>query len=160
MWNRLTSTHLTQNVSRPATGIKVVVQTGDLMISVRIRHFNWMPRLTTSRKLSTTNQFEDRWSSSFLFENSANTTSLLFAYCVSNFDPWSERAFLNSYSYAFHASWIFEKAQPMRFQVIPHRLFSLYIAVQILKNYYWERTCFFRESELQYSKLGRIFCFL
>ena len=43
---------MTQNVSRPATGIKVVVQTGDLMISVPIRHFHWMPRLTTSRKLS------------------------------------------------------------------------------------------------------------
>ena len=53
-----------------------------------------------------------------------------------------------------------KKAQPMRFREIPHRLFSLYIAVQILKKYYLERTCFFLDSELQYSKLGRIFCFL
>jgi hypothetical protein len=32
-------------------GINVVVQAGDLIISVPLRHLNWVPRLTTSRKL-------------------------------------------------------------------------------------------------------------
>ncbi|WP_026658432.1 hypothetical protein [Butyrivibrio sp. AC2005] len=34
-------------------GINVVVQAGDLIISAPLRHLNWMPRLTTSRKLLT-----------------------------------------------------------------------------------------------------------
>jgi len=40
-------------VSSPATGINVVVQAGDLIISAPLRHLNWVPRLTTSRKLLT-----------------------------------------------------------------------------------------------------------
>ena len=38
-------------------------------------------------------------------------------------------------------------------------VFFVYSGVNFEK-YYWEKTCFFRHSELQYSKIERIICFL
>ena len=47
----------------------------------------------------------------------------------------------------------------MRFGEIPHRLCSLYIAVQILKNYYWEKTCFLGIQSYNIANSGEYFVF-
>ena len=54
----------------------------------------------------------------------------------------------------------FRKAQPMRFGEIPHRLFSLYIAVQILKNIIGKRLDFLWIQSYNIASPSEYFVFL
>ena len=86
--------------------------------------------------------------------------TFLFDYCVSNFAHWGEGEYYIFSTGVFLASLRFlVKIQPMRFRGIPHRLFSLYIAVWFLKNIIGKGLAFLGIQSYNIANSGEYYVF-